>query len=139
MRQSSQPLPHSALKQLARFVGTWHVSGPAITGEVIFKWLEGGFFLVQHVDLAYEGRAIKGVEYIGYDEASSVCTSHFFDNTGHIFTYVWEVEDDEITIWFGAKDSNNRFKGRFSDDGDAYSGAWAWPGGGYSTTLTRVR
>lgn len=138
MEQNNNNQPNLELKKFNRLIGTWNVNGPIITGTVNFKWLEGGFFLVQEVDMEYEGRKIKGVEYIGYDESSKICSSHFFDNGGHVFTYDWEINDTKITIWFGRKGSNNRFKGKFSEDGNSYKGAWEWPGGGYEATLTRV-
>lgn len=139
MGQIDQTLPHPALKTLDRLVGTWNISGPVVTGKVTFQWFDGGFFLVQRVNMTYQGRGIKGVEYIGYDESIGVFTSYFFDNVGHIFTYAWEIEGNDITIWLGQKGSDNRFKGTFSDDGNSYSGAWEWPGGGYKAILTRAK
>jgi hypothetical protein len=44
------PLPHPDLKNLDRLVGTWEMSED-VQGRVSFKWMEGGFFLIQHVDL----------------------------------------------------------------------------------------
>lgn len=138
MGQNNQSQPNPELKKLDRLVGSWNVKGPNITGRVTFEWLEGGFFLVQNVNFEYDGRKVKGVEYIGYDESKKVCTSHLFDNVGHIFTYAWEIDGNDIMIWFGHKDSQNRFKGKFSEDGNSYSGAWEWPGGGYEASATRI-
>ena len=84
------------------------------------------------------GRKIVFVEYIGHDEQCGLCVSRLFDNFGNLFTYVWEIDGDDMTIWFGEKGSSNRFVGRFSEDGNSYSGAWKWPGGGYEATGTRV-
>ncbi|MCL3836992.1 hypothetical protein [Aeromicrobium duanguangcaii] len=42
--------PNTALNTLDKLVGTWTVSGGA-EGTVIYEWTEGGFFLLQHVDL----------------------------------------------------------------------------------------
>ncbi len=53
-----------ALKSLERLVGTWQISGDA-QGQSTYEWAEGGFFLLQHVDLEY-GRKIKGLEVIGH-------------------------------------------------------------------------
>jgi hypothetical protein len=61
MGQNNLPLPNPALKKMDRLVGTWKLNGPVVAGTVTFKWLEGGFFLVQDVDMEYEGRGIKGV------------------------------------------------------------------------------
>jgi hypothetical protein len=45
------PEPSPDLKRLGdRLVGTWEVTGGA-QGRVTFEWMEGGFFLIQRVDL----------------------------------------------------------------------------------------
>jgi len=41
-----------------------------IHGRVTFEWMEGGFYLVQRVDIDHIGQKITGVEYVGYDEAT---------------------------------------------------------------------
>jgi hypothetical protein len=101
--------------------------------------MEGGFFLIQHVDCTGGGRQIKGIEYIGFDEDTKTLRSHYMDVNGSNFTYTWAVEGDTIRIWFGDRDSNNSFVGTFNKDGSSYSGAWKWPGGGYSATMRRVK
>jgi len=40
------------LQALDRLVGTWTVSGGA-EGTVRYEWMDGGYFLLQHVDLAH--------------------------------------------------------------------------------------
>lgn len=136
--QQQPPQPNPALRSLDRLVGTWNVSGPDIHGQVTFEWMEGGFFLVQHVDLEHGGNKIKGTEYIGYDEESKVLRTHYFDSAGSILEYTYELHDDTLTIWFGEKGSPAKFEGKFSDDGDTNTGGWTWPGGGYESTMTRV-
>ena len=72
------PPPNPVLKSLDVMVGTWDLkgreSGPdgEIHGQVTFEWMEGGFFLVQRVDIDYAGRKITGTESIGYDETRSL-------------------------------------------------------------------
>ena len=54
------PEPSPDLKSLGgRLVGTWEVSGGA-QGTAIYEWMEGGFFLIQRVDLEQYGQKIKG-------------------------------------------------------------------------------
>jgi hypothetical protein len=136
--QQQPPQPNPALRSLDRLVGTWNVSGPDIHGQVTFEWMEGGFFLVQHVDLEHGGNKIKDTEYIGYDEESKALRTHYFDSAGGILEYTYEVHDDTLTIWFGEKGSPAKCEGKFSDDGDTNTGGWTWPGGGYESTMTRV-
>ncbi|MGA3219456.1 MAG: hypothetical protein ABSE77_10355 [Acidimicrobiales bacterium] len=132
------PDPYPQLHQLDRLVGEWRVSGPFLQGTLTFEWMEGGFFLIQRVTAEGGGRTIRGIEYIGYDEDSSTCRSHYLDIHGANFTYTYEMEGDTIRIWFGERGSDNAFVGRFADDGMSYSGEWKWPGGGYSATMTRT-
>jgi hypothetical protein len=47
--QQQPPLPHPDLKNLDRLVETWEMSGE-VQGRVRFEWIEGGYFLIQHVD-----------------------------------------------------------------------------------------
>ncbi len=60
------PEPSPTLRKLEKLVGTWKVSGEA-QGQVTFEWMEGGFFLIQHVDLEKDGHKIKGFEIIGHE------------------------------------------------------------------------
>jgi hypothetical protein len=55
--------PSPDLKRLDRLVGTWEMSGD-VRGRVTYEWMEGSFFLVQHVDLGPEA---KGMEVIGHE------------------------------------------------------------------------
>jgi len=135
--------PDNDLKNLDKLVGTWELSGD-IKGRIRFEWAEGGFFLVQYIDLEYE-RKIKGIEMIGHtqlpeEKPSKDIKSRFYDFlTGLTLGYTYEVVGENITIWFGERGSDNLFKGKFSRDGKSYYGAWKWPGGGYSLTANKVK
>ena len=56
----------STFKELDKLVGTWNVYGDA-QGQVTYEWMEGGFFLIQRVDLVHDGRRHKGIEIIGHE------------------------------------------------------------------------
>jgi hypothetical protein len=143
--QPQPPQLNPDLKSLDRLVGTWNVSGPDIQGQVTFEWMEGGFFLLQHVDFVHGGRKIKGLEIIGHlqpfgAEPSQDIRSRYYNTSGGTFDYVYELEGDTLTIWGGEKGSPAYYKGTFSDDGNTNSGAWVYPGGGgYESTMTRVK
>ena len=138
------PEPSPDLKSLSRLVGTWNVSGPEIHGRVTFEWMEGGFFLIQHIDFDHAGRRIKGIEVIGHErrfgaEPSEDIKSRVYSNTGDTLDYVYELEGDTLTIWGGEKGSPAYYRGTFSEDGNTLTGAWHYPGGGgYEATSTRV-
>jgi hypothetical protein len=107
-RQPPQPSPD--LKNLGeRLVGTWEMSGE-VGGRVTFEWMEGGFFLIQHVDLEQYGQRIKGIEIIGHErpfgsEPGEEIKSRFYSNTGDTLDYVYELEENTLTIWAGEKGS----------------------------------
>jgi len=137
------PTPNPDLKGLERLVGTWKVSGGA-QGTATYEWMEGGFFLLQHVDLEQYGQKTKGLEIIGHEqqfgaEPSADIKSRFYDNLGNTLDYVYELEGDTLTIWGGEKGSPAYYKGTFRQDGTAISGAWVYPGGGYESTMTRAK
>jgi hypothetical protein len=137
------PQPNPDLRALDRLVGTWNVSGGA-TGQVTYEWMEGRFFLVQHVDLEQYGQRLKGIEIIGHEkpfgaEPGPDLKSRYYDSMGNTLDYVYELEGDTLTIWGGEKGSPAYFRGTFSADGNGCAGAWVYPGGGgYESTMTRV-
>jgi hypothetical protein len=84
--QPQPPQPDPDLRRLDRLLGTWNVSGGA-QGRVTYEWMEGGFFLLQHVELE-DGQKVKGIEIIGHErqfgaEPSQEITSRFYDNLGN--------------------------------------------------------
>jgi hypothetical protein len=137
------PEPNPDLRVLDRLVGTWNVAGGA-TGQVTYEWMEGRFFLVQHVDLEQYGQRLKGIEIIGHEkpfgaEPGPDLKSRYYDSMGNTLDYVYELEGDTLTIWGGEKGSPAYFRGTFSADGNSCAGAWVYPGGGgYESTMTRV-
>lgn len=133
-----QSLPHPTLRSLDRLVGMWRVSGPSLDGQVTYSWMEGGFFLLQHIDLDQGEQKTGGIEIIGYDEKSNSLKSHYFGSRGEILEYEYEVDENTFTIWFGSAGSPAFYKGEWSTDGNTNIGAWQWPGGGYESTMTRV-
>ncbi len=139
--QAQLPQPSAAMKRLGdALVGTWKVSGGAV-GQVRYEWMEGGFFLMQHVDLGDN----TGLEIIGHEQkfgepAGEDIKSRYYGSGGETFDYVYELDGDTLTIWGGEKGSPAYYKGTFSADGNTLTGGWVYPGGGgYESTSTRVQ
>ncbi len=142
--ENEQPTPNPDLQGLEKLVGTWKQSG-GIAGEITYEWMEGSFFLIQHVDLDHDGRQIKGIEVIGHlqpfgEEPSTDIKSRFYSSLdGMTLDYVYEMDGDTLTIWGGEKGSPAYYKGTFSDDGNTLRGGWVYPGGGgYEAISTRI-
>jgi len=142
--QQQTPLPNPDLEGLEILVGAWDVSGGA-RGRVTYEWMEDGFFLLQRVDLEQHGMRIVGIEIIGHEQEfghapGQEIRSRFYDNLGNTLDYVYELNDKAITIWGAEVGSPAYYRGEFSSDANTLSGAWVYPGGGgYSSTMTRVR
>jgi hypothetical protein len=139
---SQQQAPNPDLRTLDRLVGTWDITG-GVTGQVRYEWMEGGFFLLQHVDLHSGSGHVKGLEVIGHErrwgEASSEeIKSRYYGSMGETFDYVYEMEGDTLTIWSGGKGSPAYYRGTLNADGTEMHGAWVYPGGGgYESNMTR--
>lgn len=137
-----QAPPSAGLRALERLVGTWQVSGGA-EGEVTYEWMDGGYFLLQHVRLTQFGQEITGLEVIGNlhpfgEPIGEDVVSRFYDSLGNTLDYVYELADDRLTIWAGAKGGPAYFAGTFDADGTSVVGEWVYPGGGgYASTMTR--
>lgn len=135
--------PSEAVAALDRLVGAWTVTGGA-EGTVRYEWMEGGFFLLQHVELSQFGEPVTGLEVIGNlhpfgEPVGADVVSRFYDARGNTFDYVYELAGDTLTIWAGARGGPAYFRGEFSADGSTVTGAWVYPGGGgYDSTMTRV-
>jgi hypothetical protein len=126
------PRPDRALKRLDRFVGTWTMEGHLvgsnennIQGQASYQWLPGGFFLEQLIELDFMGLNIHSLELIGYDPETNTFPSTVYSNMSPTpLPYRWEVSDDtvKITVSYGPLDAT--FKGKFSKDGESFSGGW---------------
>jgi len=106
--------------------------------------MEGGFFLIQHVDFTLHDHDVKAIEIIGHlqpfgEAPSKDIRSRAYDSAGNTLDYVYEIDGDTLTIWGGEKGSPGYFKGKFSNDDNTNIGDWVYPGGGYKSTMTRVK
>jgi hypothetical protein len=125
------PQPDPALRQLDRFVGRWSMEGHPvgsdetnIRGETTFRWLPGGFFLEQHMQLDFMGLEIESLELIGYDPETETFPSTVFSNLApDPLPYRWEVAADDVTITVSYGPLDATFTGAWREDG-TFSGGW---------------
>jgi hypothetical protein len=127
------PGPDPALKGFDPFIGTWSLKGHLIgsdeeniVGQSTYKWLPGGFFLQQDVELDFAGMfSVKSHELIGYDAESGAFSSHVFSNMSPApLPYKWELDGRtlRISVSYGPLDAT--FEGQLSEDGNTFSGGW---------------
>jgi hypothetical protein len=140
-KQSSKP--NSRLKSLERLVGKWKATDPsgagAIEGATTFEWMEGGNFLLQHVDFGDS----KGIEIIGFNEERKSLRSHYFDGSGKILEYTYELLDDTLTVSINMSRAKGQFIAKFSDNDNTYTGSWNWTQDGvkksYDAIMTKIK
>ncbi|MCY7349977.1 MAG: hypothetical protein LH606_04835, partial [Cytophagaceae bacterium] len=102
------------------------------------------FFLIQRFDFERNGHPIKGIELIGHEQefgeepSQEIKTRVYSFMDGMTLDYVYEMDDEGLTIWMDKKGSDGFMKGKFSDDGNTLNIEWIYPGGGYKATAIRV-
>ena len=100
--------------------------------------MEGGFFLVQYVDLD----GAKGLEFIGYDEESGTLKSHYFDDDGKVLEYTYMVGETDHIISIDMPHIKGKFNGKYSNNGNTITGDWHWKQDGeelgYKAIFTKV-
>ena len=128
---SDLPKPDPALRRLDRLVGRWSMEGnlvgsdeTTIRGETSFRWLSGGFFLEQRVQIDFGGLQIDSLEVIGYDPETQTFPSTVYSNfSPEPLPYRWDVQGDtvRISVSYGPLDAT--FTGSWREDG-TFSGGW---------------
>ena len=102
----AQPLaPDPALRCLEPLVGDWSMTGDLvgsseenIVGRASFRWLEGGFFLQQDIEIDFAGHfQVKSHELIGYDQETGAFASHVYSNMSPTpLPYTWDLRDNKL-------------------------------------------
>jgi hypothetical protein len=125
------PQPHPALRRLDRLVGRWSMEGNLvgsdeknIRGETMFRWVAGGFFLEQSVQIDFIGLQIDSVEIIGYDPETDTFPSTVYSNfSPEPLPYRWDVRGDDVKISVSYGQLDATFTGSWREDG-TFSGGW---------------
>ncbi len=157
-QDQNTPKPDPALKRLNRLVGSWSMKGrplgsneDSITGTTTFKWLHGtkgtSFFLQQDMKMDYAGTTIKSREIIGYNPRTKTFSSYVYSNMApDPWPYKWDVKGGKLTISIKSGRMNATFHGKFSRDGNSFSGGWRPNRGAdkvvnapYDITVSRVK
>ena len=127
---NGQQRPGREHRRLEIFIGRWNTEGitratesiPSVrvNGTDTYEWLEGGFFLIHHVDVNMGDDKIRAIEIVGYDDHIKKYPMNFFDSLGNSGTYMASVENG---IWKFSGNSE-RATVQFSDDGNTMTALW---------------
>jgi hypothetical protein len=107
--------------EVAGTIGSWGET--SIRGETAFRWLPGGFFLEQHVQLDFMGLQIDSLELIGYDPETDRFPSVFSNLAPTPLPYRYDVNGDDVTISVSYGPLDATFTGSWREDG-TFSGGW---------------
>jgi hypothetical protein len=122
------PPPDPELRRLQPLIGSWEsldhtrdtvLGGPGVpvTNRETFRWLEGGYFLVQEYETTFGDQPTqRGINFWGYDSDAGMFRIIFFSNNGP-FTedgnrYAGRADGDRLTMIGPA-----RFEYRLDDEG----------------------
>jgi hypothetical protein len=120
----------AALKRLDMFIGHWKVEASfpgAPPGHSAFEWVLGGQFLVQRTEAP--DPAPDSIAIVSVDPDRGAYTQHYFDTRGVVRVYEMKFARGAWTLLrlkadFSPLDFRQRFKGKFSANGNLISGAW---------------
>jgi hypothetical protein len=131
-----KPTPSPALKRLERLVGAWKMSGgpvgsdeDSMSGTFTMQWLHSksgpGLFLQQDMKMDYDGMMIESREIIGYDPETDKFPSRVYSSMSpEALPYEWDIQGDYITITVDYGVISSTYHGKFSPDGNSFSGGW---------------
>ncbi len=125
LAQESAPKPAPEHKKLDVMAGAWDIegdvkpnpSGPggAMSENEKCEWMQGGFFLVCHVDFksAHSGSGV-GLSVIGYSPTDKTYTYREFNSWGESMDSKGTVDGDTWTWTNEEKMGDQVMKGRFT-------------------------
>ena len=119
--------------RLAALVGRWRTEGwtnetaelPGARIEALdtYEWLPGRFALLHTVDARVGEEHVEGAEIIGWEPSRGAYVTQYFGNDGPNAYEASLVAENGALVWT-MRSEVDRFKGRFSDDGNTLTGQW---------------
>jgi hypothetical protein len=149
-QMTGQQTAENALKELEPLIGEWTLEatppgGPAWPGEAraTFGWLEGDQLLIGRTTIELP-EAPSTISVIGCDAAGGTYSQLYSDDRGVCRIYEMNIGGGEWKLWRTGEPFDQRFTGRFSDDGDAIHGRWETGNDGewetdFDLVYTRIR
>ena len=125
-----QPTAEKALKELEPLVGAWTMEatppgGPRWPGEAktTFEWMEGDHLLIVRSTIELPGFP-DGLCVIGCDAANGTYVQVYSDERAVCRIYQMSIGKGVWRLWREGEPFDQRFTGRFSDDGNRIDGRW---------------
>ena len=121
--------PNPALAPFEVLIGAWttvathpELPGTTFHGRATFGWLERGAFLIMHSTFDEPG-VPSSIAVFGTDDVLGECYMLYFDERGVSRRYDVALREGVWTWKRDAPGFDQRFTGRFSDDGATIHGA----------------
>src|SRR4051794_30352544 len=125
-----QPTAEAALEALQPLVGDWNLEavppgGDPWPGEAraSFEWTAEGRLLIERTEIEMP-EAPNGVCVMGADAANGCYYQLYTDDRNVCRVYEMSIGDGEWRLWREGEPFNQRFTGRFMDDGNTIEGSW---------------
>ena len=125
-----QPTAQGALKELEALIGEWTLEATRPGGEpwsaearATFEWHDSGAHVVQRWTVE-SPEAPDGVSIMGCDAANGTYYQLYSDDRGVCRVYEMSIGDGEWKLWREGPPFDQRFTGRFSDDGNTIEARW---------------
>lgn len=127
-KSNEASIPNPALKSFSALIGEWKTVGthpyvPDITfhGHSLFKWIEGGAFLIMHSEIDEEGIP-SGIAIFGSDDSTGEYFMLYFDERKVSRKYEVSFRDNILQWWRNAPGFSQRFTCTFTDNGSTIIG-----------------
>lgn len=121
-------IPNPALQQFGKLVGEWETAGthPFLPGKILkgkslFKWIEGGAFLLWHSEMNDEPFP-EGMAIFGSDDATGEFFMLYFDERKVSRKYDVSFQDNILKWWRNTPMFSQRYSWTFTDDNDTIVG-----------------
>jgi hypothetical protein len=119
-----------AIQRLNVLLGSWRteivmpLDPPIVTsGREDIEWLGEGPFLVMRGTVEHPDFP-DGIIIIGADDSNEAYSMLYFDSRGVARIYQMSLGDGTLKFWRETPGFNQRYIGRFSEDGNTITGAW---------------
>lgn len=122
--------PNPKLAELSELlVGTWRVEGPDIRGQAEYESKNGGRLLVAYVDFNVGASRMRVIQHITHDDDRDTLRARYMDTMGDEATYTWVLENRNIRVSLGEKETATYFEATLNKDNSQYIGAWHYADG----------